>query len=207
MEPGFESPYRYHLSSAHVAPGLPPLCEDHFMSPSLSELLKLPPGERVELAMALWESLSVAEREAGLEPTPEEAAELDRRWMDHVQQPESAIPWEEARRTLLDREWPVGSVFDPRPTRRRSKRETGTRVARRDSERPFETAWTRPLCGSLKNLCGFGVCTGDEASTARIPRSHRNTHCHNPLPVPIAAAPSLRCTVVVYKVVSYKLVN
>ena len=74
------------------------------MSPSLSELLKLPPGERVELAMALWESLSAVEREAGLELTPEEAAELDRRWMDHVQRPDSAIPWEEVRRKLMDRE-------------------------------------------------------------------------------------------------------
>lgn len=32
------------------------------MSPSLSELLKLPARERAELAMALWESLSEAER-------------------------------------------------------------------------------------------------------------------------------------------------
>ena len=44
------------------------------MSPSLSELLKLPAGERAELAMALWESLSEAEREGELELTPEEAA-------------------------------------------------------------------------------------------------------------------------------------
>ena len=50
------------------------------MSPSLSELLKLPAGERAELAMALWESLSEAEREGELELTPEEGEELDRRW-------------------------------------------------------------------------------------------------------------------------------
>ena len=31
------------------------------MSPSLSELLKLPPAERAELAMALWESLLAAD--------------------------------------------------------------------------------------------------------------------------------------------------
>jgi len=74
------------------------------MSPSLSELLKLPAGERAELAMALWESLSIAEREADLELTSEDAAELDRRWSDHVQRPESAIPWGEVRRKLLDRE-------------------------------------------------------------------------------------------------------
>ena len=80
------------------------LAKDSPMSPSLSELLKLPPGERAELAMALWESLSNAEREAELELTAEDVAELDRRWADHVQRPESAIPWDEVRRKLMDRE-------------------------------------------------------------------------------------------------------
>jgi len=54
--------------------------------------------------MALWESLSIAERAAELELTAEEVAELDRRWADHVRRPESAIPWDEVRRKLLDRE-------------------------------------------------------------------------------------------------------
>jgi len=74
------------------------------MSPSLSELLKLPAGERAELAMAFWESLSNAQRETELELTSEDVAELDRRWSDHVQRPESSIPWDEVRRKLLDRE-------------------------------------------------------------------------------------------------------
>ena len=74
------------------------------MSPSLSELLKLPAGERAELAMALWESLSNAEREVELELTSEDVAELDRRWSDHVQRPESAVPWDGVRQKLLDRE-------------------------------------------------------------------------------------------------------
>jgi putative addiction module component (TIGR02574 family) len=74
------------------------------VSPSLSELLKLPAAERAELAMALWESLSAGEREAELELTPEQAPELERRWMDHVQRPESAIPWSDVRRKLTDRE-------------------------------------------------------------------------------------------------------
>jgi putative addiction module component (TIGR02574 family) len=74
------------------------------MYPSLSELLKLPASERAELAIALWESLSEAEREAEFELTPEQVAELDRRWADHVQRPDSAIPWEEVRRKLMDRE-------------------------------------------------------------------------------------------------------
>jgi putative addiction module component (TIGR02574 family) len=74
------------------------------MSPSLSDLLKLPAGERAELAMALWESLSEAERSSELELTPEEAAELDRRWKEHVERPESSIPWHDVRRKLMDRE-------------------------------------------------------------------------------------------------------
>jgi putative addiction module component (TIGR02574 family) len=68
------------------------------MSPSLSELLKLPAAERAEPAMALWESLSEAEREGELELTPEEAAELHRRWTEHVQRPESSIPWDAGER-------------------------------------------------------------------------------------------------------------
>ena len=52
--------------------------------------------------MVLCESLSEIEREGEFELTHEEAAALDRRWMDHVQGPESSIPWDEVRRTLLD---------------------------------------------------------------------------------------------------------
>ncbi|MBI4477812.1 MAG: addiction module protein [Acidobacteria bacterium] len=74
------------------------------LSPSLSELLKLPAGERAELAMVLWESLTADEREAELELSPEGAAELDRRWRDHLEKPDSAVPWEEVRRKLLNRE-------------------------------------------------------------------------------------------------------
>lgn len=74
------------------------------MSPLLSELLKLPAGERAELAMVLWASLSEAERGDELGLTPDEGEELDRRWADHVRRPESAIPWDEVRRKLLDRE-------------------------------------------------------------------------------------------------------
>ena len=74
------------------------------MSPSLSDLLKLPAGERAELAMVLWESLSEAERKGELELTHEQAAELDRRWIDHVQGLGSSIPWAEVRRKLLDQE-------------------------------------------------------------------------------------------------------
>lgn len=50
--------------------------------------------------MALWESLSNTERGAELELTFEQAAELDRRWVEHVQRPESSTPWNDVRRRL-----------------------------------------------------------------------------------------------------------
>ncbi len=67
---------------------------------TLSQLLKLPAGDRAELAMALWESLSDAERHAELTLSDEQAAELDRRWADHVADPRTAVPWAEVRRRL-----------------------------------------------------------------------------------------------------------
>ena len=70
-------------------------------SSPLAQLLKLPAGDRAELAMALWESLSETEREGELGLTDEQRAELDRRWAEHFENPGSAIPWSEVRRKLL----------------------------------------------------------------------------------------------------------
>ena len=69
-------------------------------SSNLANLLKLPPDERAELAMALWESLTDQERESELDLSSDQKAELDRRWAEHLANPESAIPWEEVRRRL-----------------------------------------------------------------------------------------------------------
>lgn len=75
--------------------------EDRGMLPNtLSELLKLPASDRAEIAMALWESLDDADREAELRLTPEQEAELDRRLAEHLANPGSAIPWDELRRKL-----------------------------------------------------------------------------------------------------------
>lgn len=68
----------------------------------LSELLKLPADARAELAMALWASLSSAEREANLSLTPGQEQELDRRWTEHLRDPSSAVAWEEVLRKLQD---------------------------------------------------------------------------------------------------------
>jgi len=68
---------------------------------TLSQLLKLPADDRVELAMALWASLSDAEREGELALSDEEAAEIDRRWAEHLANPGSGVPWSEVRRKLV----------------------------------------------------------------------------------------------------------
>lgn len=66
----------------------------------VSALLKLPAPERAAIAMALWDSLTDAERDAELVLTPEQETELDRRWAAHLEDPASAIPWNEVRRQL-----------------------------------------------------------------------------------------------------------
>lgn len=68
----------------------------------IAELLKLPPGERAKIAVALWESLTDAQRESEFVLTPEEEAELDRRLAEHDADPDSAVSWEEVRRKLSD---------------------------------------------------------------------------------------------------------
>ena len=72
-------------------------------TPSISQLLKLSANERADLALALWESLADAEREAEFTLSVEQEAELDRRWAEHLRDPSSAVPWEEVRRKLLTR--------------------------------------------------------------------------------------------------------
>jgi len=68
---------------------------------TLTKLLELPATERVDLAMALWDSLTPAEQEAEFDLTPEQRAELDRRLAEHLADPASAASWEEVRRKLL----------------------------------------------------------------------------------------------------------
>ena len=74
------------------------------MSPTdLAELLKLPAVDRAELAIPLWESLTDEERGAELKLGPEERAELERRWAEHLADPGSAISWQDVRRKLGNR--------------------------------------------------------------------------------------------------------
>jgi putative addiction module component (TIGR02574 family) len=70
-------------------------------SSPLPELLKLPAGDRAALAMALWESLSDAEREEELQLSDADRAELDRRWAEHLKNPDSGVPWSDVRSNLI----------------------------------------------------------------------------------------------------------
>ena len=94
-------------------------------SNTLSQLLKLPAGERAELAMALWDSLTDAEREDELALTSEQKAELDRRWAEHLDNPSSAVPWSEVRRKLLGRKRRDASSSACKPSRMCSKSAAG----------------------------------------------------------------------------------
>ena len=67
-------------------------------STSVSELIRLPAAERAAVAIALWDSLSDAERDAEFGLTPEQAVDLDRRWAEHLKAPSSATPWDNVRR-------------------------------------------------------------------------------------------------------------
>lgn len=74
------------------------------MAPNtLTELLKLPPADRAELAMALWASLDDLSRGAELALTPEQIAELDRRFAEHQANAGSARSWDEVEKNLRDR--------------------------------------------------------------------------------------------------------
>ncbi len=66
----------------------------------IASLLKLPAGERADLAMALWESLDDSAREAVVDLTPAQVLEFERRRAEHDADPSTAIPWSEVRRRL-----------------------------------------------------------------------------------------------------------
>jgi putative addiction module component (TIGR02574 family) len=67
----------------------------------LAKLLELPADERAEIALALWDSLTDAQRDAEVELSDEDRAELDRRWGEHVRNPGADLPWSKVRARLL----------------------------------------------------------------------------------------------------------
>jgi putative addiction module component (TIGR02574 family) len=67
---------------------------------NLDDILKLPPSERIEIAQAIWDSVSDEDLDDAFVLSPELKLELDRRWAEHLADPESAIPWEVVERKL-----------------------------------------------------------------------------------------------------------
>ena len=66
------------------------------MNADLLEAAKaLPLPERIELAEALWESITGEGHEPPL--TPAQADELDRRLEEHRRDPKSGLPWEQVK--------------------------------------------------------------------------------------------------------------
>ncbi len=66
----------------------------------IAELLQLPRGERLALALALWDSLEEEGRSEALPVDATLCEELDRRWAVHLQNPTAAVPWEQLRSQL-----------------------------------------------------------------------------------------------------------
>ncbi len=72
------------------------------MSPAtLSELLKLSEAERIQLAQDLWDSIPSASEALPL--SAEQLHEMEERLAEHLADPSSAIPADEARALLRER--------------------------------------------------------------------------------------------------------
>lgn len=72
------------------------------MSDLLSELIKLTPAERIQLAEDLWDSVAAAPET--LPPlTDAERAEIERRLADHARDPAAAVTWDDVRKRLWSR--------------------------------------------------------------------------------------------------------
>ena len=67
----------------------------------ITELLQLPLGDRLALAIALWDSLDEVGRSDALPMDVKLCTELDRRWAAHLQNPTAAVPWEQVQSQLV----------------------------------------------------------------------------------------------------------
>ena len=65
------------------------------MTKTLEDLLKLPPAERAEIAVTLWDSVMESAHASVLPLSVEQRTELDRRLAEHERYPGSAIPWDD----------------------------------------------------------------------------------------------------------------
>jgi putative addiction module component (TIGR02574 family) len=71
------------------------------MAPEFQHLEKLPLAERIQLVEDLWDSIA---QTAGEDlPIPEwQKAKLEQRWQEYLRNPESAKPWSEVKRSILE---------------------------------------------------------------------------------------------------------
>jgi putative addiction module component (TIGR02574 family) len=71
------------------------------MTPEIDNLDQLSVSERLLLVEDLWDSIA---RSCGADlPVPEwQKAELSRRRQKYLRNPDSAIPWSEVKKTILD---------------------------------------------------------------------------------------------------------
>ena len=70
------------------------------MTPELQNLEKLPLAERIQLVEDLWDSIARDQEEL---PIPEwQKAELLRRQQEYRENPQSAQPWPEVKRSILE---------------------------------------------------------------------------------------------------------
>ncbi|MCU0916599.1 MAG: addiction module protein [Planctomycetes bacterium] len=70
------------------------------MKPEFQDLEKLPVAERIQLVADIWDSIARS-REA-LPVAQWQKAELRRRKEEYRKDPESAQPWSEVKRSILD---------------------------------------------------------------------------------------------------------
>jgi putative addiction module component (TIGR02574 family) len=68
-----------------------------------AQLRKLPVKDRLKIVWDLWDSIADESPELAMPMTPELAAELERRLLEHQQDPGSAIPWEKVRDELREK--------------------------------------------------------------------------------------------------------
>ncbi len=70
------------------------------MSRSAESFIDLPISERIHLVEDIWDSIA-AETPGVLQLSPEERAELHRRYAMHQADPSSSVPWEQVRAALF----------------------------------------------------------------------------------------------------------
>jgi putative addiction module component (TIGR02574 family) len=70
---------------------------------SISNILKLPVQERIQLVELIWDSIAAVPE--SVEVSPELKAELERRMIEFESDPESGYSWDQVKSHLKDGSW------------------------------------------------------------------------------------------------------